>query len=78
MSASLTHFLIEVGENPHKMIELRRNPEEILRAAGLPADAADAVLHRDADRITHLLSGEAETLPAIFQITTALEDLHAS
>lgn len=74
MSIALTNFLLEVGEHPDTLIRFRRNPEEIMRQAGLSATEIEAVASGNSRQIKQALLGIGDVIEEgkIFIISQAL------
>jgi hypothetical protein len=59
MSKNLVHFLAEIATDPNKLGEFQKNPDEVMRAAGLSEDEIKAVKGGDVAALQGLLcSGE--------------------
>lgn len=59
MSGSLRDFLVELASNSELMTQFTADPAGVVNRAGLTADAKDAILSRDSDRLRLALGASA-------------------
>jgi hypothetical protein len=59
MSGSLRDFLVELASNSELMTQFAADPAGVVDRAGLTADAKDAILSRDSDRLRVALGASA-------------------
>ena len=66
MSSRLTHFLIQLAEDPVKLQEFQRNPRQALVGARLSAAQRTAILSRSTLKIRKCLLPDGGTMAPVW------------